>query len=240
MERLNSECSVTELLHCSEKLLNHFLDLAVEGDLEKIETAALSIAYFLSENSCNRSLDNDGQSLKNHCKVLSILFAAIRDYCKLRRITHDESYLRNPREVEKAWHSYCSCHERLDFVKMHIPSVEEGPIIPQLKNFRLRIDSLFGAGHCYVSPEVTMSQLLCSVCNEPIDSCLHTPGQIYDGQICKMLPDRITEVRSAAIVDNPRDLRNRIWPWRSSVDEHNQTRINVRLFTLWNIEDFEY
>lgn len=240
MERLNPECSVTKMSHCAEKLLNHFLDCSARGDFEKVEIASLSIAHFLRGNSCNTSSANNGESLRNHCKVLSILFAAIKDYCKLMRITHDESYLRNPRETEKAWHSYCSCHYRLEFIKIHIPSVEEGPIIPELNNFRQRIDSLFGSGHCYVSPEVTVSKLLCSVCNERIDSCLHMPGQLYDGQICRMVPDRISDVRPFAIVDSPRDLRNRIWPWRSSVSEDNQIRINVRLFTLWNIEDFDY
>lgn len=239
MQRIDPKCSVTKLLSCSEKLLNHFLDYTVRGDFEKVEAESLSIAHFLKENSFKTSSNRTVESLRNNCKVLSILFAAIRDYCKLKRIMRSESYLKYPREIEKAWHSYCSCHDRLEFVKLYIPSVEQGPIIPELNNFRRRIDSLFGADHCYVSPEVTVSKLLCSVCNERIDSCLHTPGYLYDGQICRMLPDRISGVRPFALVSNPRDLRNRIWPWRGSLDEDNQKKFNVRLFTVWDVENFE-
>lgn len=236
MQRIDPNCSVNDLLFCSDKLLGHFLDQT--GDFRKVEAASISIARSLKENSSKNFFGGAEGTIRNYCKVLSILFAAVSDYCKLQRITQDESYLAQPREIEKAWYSYCNCKDRLDFVKPYLASVEKIPIIVDLNNFRQMIDSLLGLGQ-YASPEIAVSKWRCSICNEQIEMCPHVTGGIYDGKICRMLPDCITGIMAVAVVDSPRDLRNRIWPWNFTIDENGQIRFKVRLLTQWDVEDFD-
>lgn len=232
------DCTLTNLLNCSEKCLDHLLKGVEHGSFLECGEDAMSIAKDLMDSACRDISGCLGEEMRNNCRVLGILFAAIHDYCCLKRIYVENGFLQNALLVEKAWFEYCNCIERLEVVQNFMPSISKAPFFDDLATFEHLINSSFGKG-VYLSPEVEIAEMSCNICDDSSESCPHINGRLYDGKICKSLVSKVEDIPKVAIVDNPRDKRNRIWPWNVMLDANGRLRFKCRLFTAWNIENVD-
>ena len=49
--------------------------------------------------------------------------------------------------------------------------------------------------------------LVCSICNEPLETCEHIEDEIYLGSVCRRIRIADINIDHSAIVENPKDRR---------------------------------
>jgi hypothetical protein len=109
-------------------------------------------------------------------------------------------------------------------------------IFDVLKMVESTIFQHYGKG-VYSSPEIMVKSVECNICHSDFRRCSHIVNNIYNGIICKMVVTDL-EFTGAALVDSPRDLRCRIWPWRATKEGDGMQIKGALMLTSFNLQDF--
>jgi hypothetical protein len=159
-----------------------------------------------------------------------VLFNGLRDVANLLACIHRDDWIRTPYAVERAWTLAHDSKERLSSLTL----------TQEFKTFCLSpvsgtiaaVNERYGAG-LYTSWEVEIGALICTICGIDSRSCVHIPGEWYEGVLCRQRVDDIKPV-AIAIVDEPRDMRCRAWPWNS--DAKNARWHDMPIFLNFDLE----
>ena len=82
-------------------------------------------------------------------------------------------------------------------------------IVSQLGTLRAYEGLLFPPQQ-FLSPGIVVDHLLCSICRDRADACVHFERVAYKGQLCKHLGSKKWEANHLAMVDDPDDKRTRV------------------------------
>ena len=135
-----------------------------------------------------------------------------------------------PNAVELAWDYAHDARDRLiRNLKLNEEYVEE--ITKRIEYVLNSIGEQYGEG-MYNSWEVKFSNVVCTICQQDIRGCDHIPGHWYDDMQCRYKADKL-ELVASAIVDNPRDPRCRIWPWK--IEKKDGVIFDVPMFKLFEL-----
>lgn len=198
------------------------------ADLQKLVIEAL--LNFKSELLENKKAYSSEEL--NRLYAVSIFFRAYLDYLALVEITADDKWLTDFKTLDSVWILMWDCKERLE----SYPNIVRGHVVKEIQGLLQKLfnvyDSSFGPG-IYMSPDLKVKKRLCSICNENIKKCAHTPGKLYDGQMCRQIMADF-EMLSVSAVKYPEDHRCRIWPW--NVKDDNTA--SAAFLTYFLIDDF--
>jgi hypothetical protein len=142
--------------------------------------------------------------------IFAILFRGLLDYLELLETLSAHDWYKKPKFVEKAWIQLCDCKDRLRYVSRFHSNRTIDTVIKSIEYTEQTFEKNFDNG-LYLSIDVTAEKELCNICRKDIRTCSHIVGRIYDGNICKPMPQNLRG-RAVALVENPADPRCRIWP----------------------------
>lgn len=94
----------------------------------------------------------------------------------------------------------------------------------------------FGKGS-YVSPGIEADGVLCNICDKDFRACFHIPGRLYEGVLC-MCRLVNPSFNHLALVDTPKDLRCRIWPWNLMENQDKSVTGNVPILSTFSVDEF--
>lgn len=148
-------------------------------------------------------------------------------------MTAAKTWQLDQKETEMVWQMLWDAKERLDSFDNHYSdkNILQGHY-DQLKRLEHYFYDIFGKG-IYMSPVIMIKKSTCSICGKNIKACAHVTGIFYEGRICREVVDDL-EMRGADMVNSPRDMRCRIWPWNFT----DKTHINVRIMNLNQLDAF--
>ena len=177
-------------------------------------------------------------SFNNSILLIGILFKALWEFSDLYHITKSKKWIHTPKMVETVWILTQNCTDRLTYIKNFITLENDinNFIDSVIKHANSMISEKYGDGY-YSSPEIRIKKAICSVCKADYRKCPHLPNNIYDGKICAIVPQEI-EFNGMALVDHPKDLRCRIWPWNIEETSEGRHLKNVVCVVSFNMEDF--
>ena len=217
--------------HFSEQILQ-----GAESWQESMKTKDWDRTEELLQNALERCKDilssGDNGEEKNIVLLRGILIRGIQDTTQLFRRTSTEGWCRDTTKIEDTWESLCNAQDRLSYVSMFTNLNKLAGLIGFLYAIDAEFLRVFGPGK-YVSPEILVRKQLCSVCGQDFKGCEHIPGYLYDGVRCVGFLEDPT-LKAVSIVDDPKDRRCRIWPWRFTSENSSW----IRILTAFSIDDF--
>jgi hypothetical protein len=181
----------------------------------------------------NRSFGETDMELYTFLYVFLILAKGLGDVAELAQNTQDSSWSVDNTKTEAVWYQLWDAKERLDYFQTHC--LEPGFVanlqsqLNELENF---FYDAFGRG-IYASPEIIIKKATCNVCGLNIKGCCHIPGNVYGGIPCKEKVEDM-EFRTISLVQNPHDMRCRMWQWNMTPD----MRVSGRFMNLETIDTF--
>lgn len=179
----------------------------------------------------------DGQiQANNQALTMAVLYKMLEDFLELSVTLENERWFDQNEVVESTWIKFQDCKDRFRYVqnifKEGDPAVEL--IMKNLKALEEWFQRRFGPG-LYASPDILVRKANCTICEEDIRACIHIPGHLYDGQICRRMPDSASsELRSVSVVLNPKDPRCRYWPWNAT----DGNKLSGIVLTTFSIDNF--
>lgn len=170
---------------------------------------------------------------------LLVLFKGMQDYVELEKLTQDNTWHKKQKIVEKIWTKKCDCKDRLEFISANFRGEVIEKILKEINNIEKFFIQAFGKAY-YFSPGLIADKFICNICYQDTRACSHIQGRLYKGRICKYDPvnERLNHV---ALVEYPKDLRCRIWPWsiNNNKDQNEESRtIKAPILTTFSVDDF--
>jgi hypothetical protein len=222
----------------SEKLLTRLNDFASQWikDLEKDDLQKLlgdtenfvdDLAQQLSSGTGNSPEE------RNYQYVGSVFIRGLYDYIQICMVLQDSNWYRNADLLDYVWRKYWDCKTRFDFSQ----NIAGGDFSDHLSSLLTKLASFyqahFGNG-MYLSPDLLIRRLECSICAQDFRACGHISGRLYNGIMCRTLARGI-ELKRASILEHPEDPRCRIWPWNY---DPNTGKFKGTMLTMFQIDDF--
>ncbi len=162
-----------------------------------------------------------------------IYFKGVEDLLQLVKLTSDIYWPEDHKKTEGIWYLLWDAIDRLEYFDTRYSDRSLcKTLLEQLRQLESNFYDLFGRG-LYASPEIIIKKSNCTICGQNIKSCMHIPGNIYNGLPCKEKAEDIS-FRGCALVNSPHDMRCRIWPWNMKKDN----TFEVRIMNLNAIDDF--
>lgn len=104
-----------------------------------------------------------------------------------------------------AWNNLIDAQEYLSYA---VRVSDDGIGIDEFKEHLKKIeDSIFPGFPLYNSLGIIMRGGVCSICNEPLETCEHIGDEIYLGSVCRRIKISDINIDHGAIVENPKDRR---------------------------------
>lgn len=173
-----------------------------------------------------------GQSY-NFMYIIMLLAKAFEDITTLAELTSDKNWPDDNSKTEIIWQVLWDAKERLDIFESHYSDKDTfQDLYQQLKKLEHFFYDLFGKG-IYMSPVILVKKATCTICEMNIKGCMHIPGKLYNGKVCREKADKI-QFQGADFVESPHDMRCRVWPW-NFIDKQ---RVNVRIMNLNQLDGF--
>ncbi|UUO16370.1 hypothetical protein [Dolichospermum heterosporum] len=170
---------------------------------------------------------------------LLVLFKGMQDYVELEKLTQDNTWHKKQKIVEEIWIKKCDCKDRLEFVSANFRGEVIEKISKEINNIETFFKQVFGKGY-YLSPGIICDKFICNICNQDTRACSHIHRRLYAGILCKYKPIN-PQINHIALVEDPKDLRCRIWPW--NIDKNNNPEVENRtlesvFLTAFSVDDF--
>jgi hypothetical protein len=179
-----------------------------------------------SKSICNQKILNykkflsqkESQTVKfnNDVFILCIALKCFLDYIELSEMIIDPNWINDNKLTEKIWKKYLDCSERYYYISKCMQIIELDNIGHNLE----KIEKVFEINHgkgLYASPEFILKNEKCNICNLGVLECDHERGKLYNGKICRGIPE-LASLKSIAIVEDPKDKRCRLWKWNKNED----------------------
>jgi len=183
--------------------------------------------------------DPNEEDLKNISLLYGIAFRGLEELTDLAEIVAEYEWYKKHESVERAWFLLQNCKDRfessLEFVM--VTSKIKETISSFLDIIEKDFFALFGPG-LYISPEIVIKKSVCSICKSDYRSCPHLPNHIYNGKICRSEPTEIGPGNCIVILQNPKDLRCRLWPWHQEQAKEGLVLHDMPLIISFKIDDF--
>ncbi len=196
-----------------------------------------------SVSICKEIISNrDSEQNSSRCNLAAVggvLFKGLIEFTEIFKITRSKTWFSHPQSVERSWYLLQNCKERFNYALNFIKIRREISIFifDELKMVESTILENYGEG-VYCSPEVMIKSVECNICHSDFRRCSHVVNNIYDGIICKMVVTDLESFSGVALVDNPQDLRCRIWPWNAKKEADGVFINDAIMMTAFNLQDF--
>lgn len=157
----------------------------------------------------------------------------ILDYINIRQIIETENWLKDTKLLDLVWTRMCDCRDRIE----SYPGLLQGVLVSSAESLLKELEKFYyeNFGHgLYMSPEIKVKKRICSICKENIKLCDHIPGRLYGGIMARQIMAEMEPI-SVSIVENPEDLRCRMWPW--NFDEKT-SGCTVPILSIFYVDDF--
>lgn len=157
------------------------------------------------------------ESEYTYAYVFLILAKALQDVIELVPLTKEKYWPEDGKKTEAIWCKLWDAKERFSYFKKHwLGDDIVGMITAKLDELESYFYDTFGKG-LYFSPDIIIKEAFCNVCGQNIKACMHLPGNIYAGTVCK---EEVSDMKfeSISIVMSPYDMRCRLWAWNLKED----------------------
>lgn len=179
--------------------------------------------------------------MKKAALIFGICFKALEEFSELISTVSNQNWIYNLNKVRRTWFLLQNCNERFESVLPTLQFEEDLSkfIMNSLQDIEQQINKKYENG-LYVSPEVIIENCVCSICKQGVYSCPHIPNQVYNGEICRMIPTAIKPGGGIIITSNPKDKRCRIWEIQDDPDGKGPIAKNVPFLISFRTDDFLY
>jgi len=229
-EKEVSERGYSELKSAVNKAMHQCLRSLDEGDAQRARKVAATAVELCADGLNGGGAELTGKE-KSKALVRGILAAACRDLAdcqdSIRKVQIEAA------EIERLWTHLVACMERLEYVQIRLNGAEVEQIFSRVAAIRDQFDKRFGTG-LYANPEMVVHRALCSICNEDFRRCEHVARRVYDGALCRRLPQD-ARVRAVSFAKQPVDLRCRVWP--GTWDEKTKQYSFVSMLNSFRVDD---
>lgn len=195
---------------------------------------AASEVFVLSLEMCKRIWASSPDPVERNAALLyGILVRGLQNSGDLAEIMGEKDVSKDTDKIERAWTLLCDAQDRLGYASRFIDLDPLTWIVKYINSVDYQFSSNFGPG-MFMSPEILVHKERCSVCAKDLRCCEHIVGALYGGVRCTGIVEGGIELRTVAVVTNPKDRRCRIWPWRFTADN----RCEVPIATTFRVDDF--
>ena len=167
--------------------------------------------------------------------VIGIMFKGFAEFIELKNLTIDNNWQTDFDKVESVWYILCDCIDYLNYSACLIETAPLTDVMDEVESFSRSFTQIFGKG-IYASPVLIFGKESCSICAQDLRICEHRVGKLYNGLICRSIPDELLEFRRVDLVQVPKDPRCRVWPWKAKENGIYE----VRILNASTSDDFLY
>jgi len=181
--------------------------------------------------------DPTQESLRNQTLAVGVLFRGLQDFCLFRKVVEQQGWYKDTDSIEQAWIHMWDARERLEFASTFCENEIAKDVLAYLESFETAVNDVLGPG-IYISPEILVDTVSCSICGADYRTCEHIAGTLYDGQLCTRRPHGMS-IYAVALVTEPVDPRCRAWPWHLEAGENeNDNKLTACLMRVFSLTDF--
>ena len=162
-----------------------------------------AIMINLCKNILKTVPSNYNDFIRNYTLVFGIMFRGIIDFCDICNITHKTKWNEDHKKIEKTWVLMCDCNDRIALSIDYYESSLLNWILCEMTTIKNEFNNAFG-NSLYFSPEIINIKPKCNICQLDCRACIHLAGNIYDGKLCRFIPEDVSVV-STSIVFEPCD-----------------------------------